>query len=241
MSLIRRYALPLSLFAALMLMIAAPYLIPENPDSAIFRSGTLGAMLIAASAFPLCQAFSRANRRTLVSGLVFGLLFATALSLGSELFTYNGLLRGTGSLIRRLGKKHTMILSTHILQEVQSVCDRIIVINKGQLIADGTADSLTYKTAGNRKLVARIAGGKAEVKKAIRALDGVLFADEMGQKEPGTCDFLIESQPSVDIRKPFFRMLAERGWVLMGLKSMDMSLEDVFVNLIANEGGVEEE
>lgn len=145
------------------------------------------------------------------------------------------------SLIRRLGKKHTLILSTHILQEVQSVCDRIIVINKGQLIADGTADSLTYKTAGNRKLVARIAGGKAEVKKAIRALDGVLFADEMGQKEPGTCDFLIESQPSVDIRKPFFRMLAERGWVLMGLKSMDMSLEDVFVNLIANEGGVEEE
>lgn len=102
MSLIRRYALPLSLLAALMLMIAAPYLIPENPDSAIFRSGTLGAMLIAASAFPLCQAFSRANRRTLVSGLVFGLLFATALSLGSELFIYNGLLRGTGSLIRRL-------------------------------------------------------------------------------------------------------------------------------------------
>ena len=102
MSLIRRYALPLSLLAALMLMIAAPYLIPENPDSAIFRSGTLGAMLIAASAFPLCQAFSRANRRTLVSGLVFGLLFATALSLGSELFIYNGLLRGMGSLIRRL-------------------------------------------------------------------------------------------------------------------------------------------
>ncbi len=143
------------------------------------------------------------------------------------------------NLIHRLGKKHTVILSTHILQEVQSVCDRIIVINKGQLIADGNADTLTYKTAGNRKLVARINGAKTEVKKAIRALDGVLFVDDMGQKERGTYDFLIESQPSVDIRKPLFRMLAEHGWVLMGLKSMDMSLEDVFVNLIANEGGVE--
>ncbi len=143
------------------------------------------------------------------------------------------------NLIQRLGKKHTVILSTHILQEVQAVCDRIIVINKGQLVADGNADTLTYKTAGNRRLVARIAGGKTEVKKAIRAMDGVLFVDDLGQKEQGTFDFLVESQPSVDIRKPLFRMLSEHGWVLMGLKSMDMSLEDVFVNLITNEGGVE--
>lgn len=143
------------------------------------------------------------------------------------------------NLIQRLGKKHTVILSTHILQEVQSVCDRIIVINKGQLIADGTADTLTYKTAGNRRLVARIAGGKSDVKKAVRAMDGVLFVDDLGQKEAGSHDFLIESEPSVDIRKPLFRMLSERGWVLMGLKSMDMSLEDVFVNLIANEGGAD--
>ncbi|MBR6794271.1 MAG: ATP-binding cassette domain-containing protein [Clostridia bacterium] len=144
------------------------------------------------------------------------------------------------NLIQRLGKKHTVILSTHILQEVQAVCDRIIVINKGQLIADGTADTITYKTAGNRRLVARIAGGKTEIKKALRAMDGILFVDDLGQKEQGTFDYLIESEPGVDIRKPLFRMLAERSWVLMGLKSMDMSLEDVFVNLITNEGGVEE-
>ncbi len=143
------------------------------------------------------------------------------------------------NLISRLGKKHTVILSTHILQEVQSVCDRIIVINKGRLVADGNTDTLTYKTAGNRKLIARIAGGKTEVKKALRAMDGVLFVDEVAVKEQGTCDFLIESQPSVDIRKPLFRMLSEKGWVLMGLKSMDMSLEDVFVSLITNEGGAD--
>lgn len=59
------------------------------------------------------------------------------------------------SLVKKLGKTHTVILSTHILQEVQSVCDRIIVINKGQLVADGDADTLTYKVAGNRKLIAQ--------------------------------------------------------------------------------------
>ena len=143
------------------------------------------------------------------------------------------------NLITRLGKKHTVILSTHILQEVQAVCDRIIIINKGQLIADGNADTLTYKTAGNRRLIARINGPKADIKKSLRAMDGVLFVDDLGQKEPGTNEFLIESQPNIDIRKPLFRLLSDRGWVLMGLKSMDMSLEDVFVSLITNEGGVE--
>lgn len=143
-------------------------------------------------------------------------------------------------LITRLGKKHTVILSTHILQEVQAVCDRIIVINKGQLVADGNTETLAHKEAGNRRLVARIAGNKAEVKKAIRAMGSVLSCEEMGVKEQGTTDFLIESEPNVDIRKMLFRLLSDRGWVLMGLKSMDMSLEDVFVSLITNEGGVEE-
>ncbi len=143
-------------------------------------------------------------------------------------------------LITRLGKKHTVILSTHILQEVQAVCDRIIVINKGQLVADGNAETLAHKEAGNRRLVARIAGNKAEVKKAIRVMSSVLSCEEMGVKEQGTNDFLIESEPNVDIRKMLFRLLSDRGWTLMGLKSMDMSLEDVFVSLITNEGGVEE-
>ena len=102
MSLIRKHALLLPVLSALMLSIAAPYLIPENPDSPVFRSGTLGVLLIAASAFPVYQAFSRANRRMLISGFVFGWLFSAALGLGSELLIYDGLLHGMGSLIRRV-------------------------------------------------------------------------------------------------------------------------------------------
>ena len=102
MSIIRRYSLPLALLSALAAALAAPYLVPLDPDGAVFRSGTLGAILIAASFYPACQAFRRADRRTLVCASVCALLFAFALGIGSELFFYDGLLRGTSSLIRRL-------------------------------------------------------------------------------------------------------------------------------------------
>lgn len=141
------------------------------------------------------------------------------------------------NLVKKLGKTHTVILSTHILQEVQSVCDRIIVINKGQLVADGDADTLTYKVAGNRKLIARISGPKTEIVKTLRALDSVIYVEPLSSKEPGSYDYLVESQPNVDIRKMMFSTLAQKGWPLIGLRSMDMSLEDVFVQLITNETG----
>ena len=141
------------------------------------------------------------------------------------------------NLVKKLGKTHTVILSTHILQEVQSVCDRIIVINKGQLVADGDADTLTYKVAGNRKLIARISGPKNDIVKTLRALDSVIYVDPLTSKEAGSFDYLVESQPNVDIRKMMFSVLAQKGWPLIGLRSMDMSLEDVFVQLITNDTG----
>lgn len=141
------------------------------------------------------------------------------------------------NLVKKLGKTHTVILSTHILQEVQSVCDRIIVINKGQLVADGDADTLTYKVAGNRKLIARISGPKNDIIKTLRALDSVIYVEPLSSKEAGSFDYLVESQPNVDIRKMMFTTLAQKGWPLIGLRSMDMSLEDVFVQLITNDTG----
>lgn len=101
MSVIRKHAALWALLSCLALAIAAPYLIPANPDSAVFRSGTLGLILEFACFYPIYQAASHAGKRRFVSGLVFGFLFAVALSIGSELFIYNGLLRGMGSLIRR--------------------------------------------------------------------------------------------------------------------------------------------
>ena len=143
------------------------------------------------------------------------------------------------SIIKKLGKNHTVILSTHILQEVQSVCDRILVINKGKIVADGTADNITYNVSGNRKMIARICGPTNDVVKTVRAIDSVTYVEQIGSKEPGSFDYLIESLPSVDIRKMLFSTLSSKGWPLIGLRSMDMSLEDVFVKLITDDTGEE--
>ena len=98
---IRKHSALCALLAVLAAAVAAPYLIPENPDSAIFRSGVMGAVLLAGCFLPVQKAFQKAPRRTLVSAFVWGLLFATALSIGSELFIYDSLLPGLGSMIRR--------------------------------------------------------------------------------------------------------------------------------------------
>lgn len=99
---IRRYASALSLLSVLAGLFAASYLIPENPDSAVFRSGTLGTALLLACYFPVKQALERVSLRTLLCAGCFGLAYALALSLGAELNFYDGLLPGMGSMLRRM-------------------------------------------------------------------------------------------------------------------------------------------
>ncbi len=102
MPLISKYASPLAVLSALAACVAAPYLVPDNPDSMIFRSGIFAALLLAASFLPLRQAFRNARLRALLCGGFFGFLLGLALSLGAELRFYGGLLPGMGSMIRRL-------------------------------------------------------------------------------------------------------------------------------------------
>lgn len=100
--LIRRYAVPLALLSVLGALAASPYLIPANPDSAVFRSGTLSLLLLLCCIHPLIHAFRRADLRTLVCSMFLGLLLGGAMSLGAELSFYGGLLPGMGSMLRRL-------------------------------------------------------------------------------------------------------------------------------------------
>lgn len=83
----------------------------------------------------------------------------------------------------------------------------------------------------------RVCGPKTEIVKTLRSLDSVIYVEALSSKESGSYDYLVESQPNVDIRKMMFSTLAQKGWPLIGLRSMDMSLEDVFVQLITNETG----
>ena len=136
------------------------------------------------------------------------------------------------NLIRNLGKNHTVILSTHILSEVQSVCDRILIINEGKLIADEETHNLVRVVEENRRYKAQICGPRREVETALRSVSGVVRADATGEKDGDAFAFILEAAKGVDLRKPLFYMLAKNHWPLLGLEPVGMDLEDVFVKIM---------
>ena len=136
------------------------------------------------------------------------------------------------TLIKNLGKKHTVILSSHILPEVQAVCERILVINKGKLVADGTADRLAHDLSSEHKLIARIEAPEKELVMALKALARVIDVVCYGEKEPGVFEVSIEATPGSDIRRDLFAMLTRRGWPILSLRNTDLTLEEVFIQLI---------
>ncbi|MBR4467639.1 MAG: ATP-binding cassette domain-containing protein [Clostridia bacterium] len=138
------------------------------------------------------------------------------------------------NLIRVLGQKHTIILSTHILPEVQAVCDRIVVINKGKLVANEKTENLVTAVDGSRKLIAKIVGREEDVLKVLRNVPGVKSVDVLGKRDTDSVSYLIESEDRVDIRKPLFYALSASGNMpLIGLEGMELSLEDIFIRLVS--------
>ncbi len=140
------------------------------------------------------------------------------------------------TLIKSLGKNHTVILSSHILPEVSAVCDRIIVINKGQLVADGTADELSKTLSADHRLTVRIAGAERTIYSVLTSIPEIKTVRCLGQKEPDTYDFTVEADEGVDIRYELFKRLSERNMPLLSSRSMEMSLEDIFLKLTKEEG-----
>ncbi|MDK2809827.1 MAG: gliding motility-associated transport system ATP-binding protein [Petroclostridium sp.] len=139
------------------------------------------------------------------------------------------------NVIKDLGKEHTIILSSHILPEVSAICERVIIINKGKIAAIDTPDNLSRILTNESKLVVRIAGDESKVLKCIKELEGVKYVDVQGQKEPNTIDYIIEAEPNVDIRKPLFYALSKNQYPILMLKSLDLSLEDIFLQLTTSE------
>lgn len=136
------------------------------------------------------------------------------------------------NLVRNLGSDHTIILSSHILSEVQAVADRIVIINQGRIVADEKTENITRVVEDNRLYSVKICGPQREVLAALNAVPGVVRADAVGERELDSFTYHIESEPGVDIRKPLFFALAQRGWPILGLEAVGMSLEDVFMKLM---------
>ncbi len=135
------------------------------------------------------------------------------------------------ALIKNLGKHHTVILSSHILQEIEAVCDRIIIINEGKLVADDTAAALSEKYSSDRRRMALIAGDEKRVTDILTHLPGVEDVVCYGEKEEGVYEYAIEPKDGADFRRALFTTLSKEGYALLGLRSMEMSLEEIFISL----------
>ena len=138
------------------------------------------------------------------------------------------------NVIKDLGRNRTIILSTHILQEVSAVCERVLVINNGRLVADDTPTHLSALLTGEHKLEYRIAGPKDKITQVLRSVDGVKVVTPTIEAEPGAFEYLVESAEHLDVRKLIFSALSRAGYPVLLLKNQDLSLEDVFIQLTAD-------
>ena len=139
------------------------------------------------------------------------------------------------NLIHHLGKNHTVIVSSHILSEIQSVCDRILVINNGTLIADGAPEELSRKISGNGALTLRIregsSGTKVAAQKLLANINGVSDVTFVGSEEPETLDYAISVNEGADVRAVVISRLLEQGFTVLSLSAAELNLEQLFLKI----------
>ena len=142
------------------------------------------------------------------------------------------------NLLRTLARRHTVVLSTHILAEVQAVCERVIIINKGRIIADERTDDIVKTIEDGYRYKARICGPAREVELALRKISGVKTVEATGERDLDSYAYIIESEKSIDIRKPVFNLCVKSGWPLIGMEPHGTDLETVFIRLVDRSDGV---
>jgi ABC-2 type transport system ATP-binding protein len=140
----------------------------------------------------------------------------------------------TRELIKELAGDHTIILSTHILPEVSQTCQRVVIINKGKVVAIDTPDNLTAKLRGSETMYLQVDAAGADARTAIEAVPGVTtvaVADLRG----AISGFEVNSETGRDVRRELASAIVSRGWGLLELRPMRMSLEDIFLQLTTQE------
>lgn len=142
------------------------------------------------------------------------------------------------NLIKELGTNRTVILSSHILSEISAVCERVIIINNGKIVAEDTPEGLSAKWGRNNKLMLRAAGEAGDIKSILSGVENVVSAKLLKQNEEGSCDFEIEISGETDIElgKKLFFAFAEKGVAIIMQKKVEDSLEDIFLQVTADDG-----
>ena len=134
-------------------------------------------------------------------------------------------------LIKGLGKEHTIILSSHILPEVADVCERVIIIDHGRIVAQDSLAALQQGLGETAKLTVRIAGPEAATARTLRAIEGVINVDNLGVRESNSYDFLITANKEIDVRRAIFNIMGKSGTPILLMRYLDYTLEDIFLQL----------
>lgn len=139
------------------------------------------------------------------------------------------------NLIKELGKTHTIILSSHILSEVSQICNKVIIINKGKIVAVDTPENLENKVNNNNCIYVMVEDTENKVEQIKDKINGVKKIELVEENKDGTKQYLIEVEKDIDIRKTIFSEFAKENITIFEMKKADTTLEDAFMKLI--EGG----
>ena len=137
-------------------------------------------------------------------------------------------------LIRDLGKKHTILLSSHILHEVAMVCSRVLIISRGRIVASDAPDNLGRRILGAGRLALRVAGPRTAVLEALGGVKGVRDVQAVDPVEAGTTEVVVEADTDADVRRDVFAVLAKQKLPILMMRSNDISLEEIFLQLTAD-------
>ncbi len=146
----------------------------------------------------------------------------------------------TRELIKALAGQHTIILSTHILPEVSMTCDRVVIINKGRVVAEDTPEALTSRLQGSQILSLTVEGPEESVRRLVSSQPGVVGV-EVQSSENGVRTYRIETTEGQDIRRELAARIVEQGYGLLELKRSGLSLEDIYLQLTTSEERVAED
>ena len=134
-------------------------------------------------------------------------------------------------LIRSLGKKHTVIFSSHVLSEVSATCDRVIVISNGKIVADGKTDELSQSLSGKKKLLLTVASESSDVSDELKKIPGVTKVEKVRSFAGGLIKYSVSYSKDEDIRKDVFSAMVRLDAPIMEMQSGDETLEDMFLKL----------
>ena len=136
------------------------------------------------------------------------------------------------NLIKELGKKHTVILSSHILSEVSQICERVVIINSGNIVAIDTPENLENKTKEKNTILVTVEDPKENMKRLQETVTEISEVKLIKDNEDGTKQYAISSSGQVDLRKKLFEILPKQEIVIFELKKSESTLEDAFIKLI---------